>query len=90
MTIIVVEHNIEAFAPLADLVVLVNDGRLERIGPPAELLADLDFLQARDIYPPQVAQVFQRLRQHRIDAGDLPLSDETGLVRGRQLLGARP
>ena len=35
MTLIVVEHNIEAFAPLADKVVVVNHGRIERVGPPA-------------------------------------------------------
>ena len=86
MTIIVVEHNIEAFAPLADRVIVVNEGRVERIGSPAELFSDLDFLQARDVNPPQVAAVFESLRRRGIHHGDLPLSDEDGVERGRQLL----
>jgi energy-coupling factor transporter ATP-binding protein EcfA2 len=39
MTLIVVEHNIEAFAPLADQLVVFNEGRIERVGPPAERLS---------------------------------------------------
>jgi energy-coupling factor transport system ATP-binding protein len=86
MTIIVVEHNVEAFAPLADRVVVVGDGRIERVGPPDELLSDLDFLQARDVQAPQVTEVFERLRQRGVYRADLPLSDQTGIVRGRELL----
>src|SRR5207253_4938728 len=83
MTLIVVEHNIEAFAPLADKVVVVNQGRIERVGPPAALFSDLDFLLARDVHPPQVAEVFERLRQREMFAGELPLTDEVGIALGR-------
>ncbi len=86
MTLIVVEHNIEAFAPLADKVVVVNEGRIERVGPPAELFSDLDFLLARDVHPPQVAEVFERLRQRGMYEGDLPLTDDAGVALGRELL----
>jgi energy-coupling factor transporter ATP-binding protein EcfA2 len=88
MTIIVVEHNIEAFAPLADRVVVVNEGRVERVGPPAELFQDLDFLLSRDVHPPQVAEVFERLRERERYRGELPLTDDDGVARGRELLGA--
>lgn len=86
MTIIVVEHNIEAFASLADKVVMVNEGRVERVGPPREIFCDLDLLLARDIHPPQVTQVFGRLRERGLYHGELPLSDEEGFAHGRTLL----
>jgi len=86
MTLIVVEHNIEAFAPLADKVVVVNHGTIERVGPPSEIFSDLDFLVARDVHPPQVAETFERLRQRHLFDGDLPLTDEAGIKLGRQLL----
>lgn len=86
MTIIVVEHNIEAFASLADKVVMVNEGRVERVGPPGEIFSDLDLLLARDIHPPQVTQVFGRLRERGLYQGELPLSDEEGFAHGRTLL----
>jgi len=88
MTIIVVEHNIEAFAPLADKVVVVNAGRVERVGTPAELFADIEYLAERDIVGPQVATLFERLRRRELYSADLPLTDEAGIARGRQLFGA--
>jgi energy-coupling factor transport system ATP-binding protein len=87
MTILVVEHNIEAFAPLADQMVLVHQGRVERQAPPREFFHDPDFLARRNVSPPQVTQVFADLTaQGRYD-GALPLSDEEGVAQGRALLG---
>ncbi|HXG26141.1 MAG TPA: ATP-binding cassette domain-containing protein [Candidatus Binatia bacterium] len=88
MTIIVVEHNIEAFAPLADKVVVVNDGHVERVGPPAELFAEIEYLAARDLAPPQVTTLFERLRRPGRYVGELPLTDEAGIAAGRRLLEA--
>lgn len=90
MTLIVVEHNIEAFAPLADRVVVVDAGRIVRVGRPAEVFADLDFLIARDVHPPQVTELFARLRLGSADPGaDLPLTDEAGIERGRAILAGQ-
>jgi energy-coupling factor transport system ATP-binding protein len=89
-TIIVVEHNIEAFAPLADRVVLINAGRIERQGPPREFFNEVDFLLARGIQPPEVTQVFARLRQEGVYTGPLPLTDDEGIAAGRQLLLGAP
>jgi energy-coupling factor transport system ATP-binding protein len=86
MTVIVVEHNIEAFAPLADRVVVVNRGRIERHAPPRELFEDPSSLLERDIYPPQVTQLFGRLRRKGLFGSALPLSDEEGIAAGEDLL----
>lgn len=85
MTIIVVEHNIEAFAPLADKVVLVNERRVERIGPPAAIFGDLAHVMARDVHPPQATQVFGRLAERGAYAGNLPLGDEDAIGAGLAL-----
>lgn len=88
MTIIVVEHNIEAFAPLADKVVLVGDGRVERVGTAREIFSDLELLATREVPPPQVTQVFGRLRRFGITEGVLPLSDAEGTAAGVALLAS--
>jgi energy-coupling factor transporter ATP-binding protein EcfA2 len=89
-TIIVVEHNLEAFAPLADRVVLIGGGRIERQAPPREFFEEVDDLLARGIQPPPVAQVFQRLRREGFYRGSLPLTDSEGISAGQQLfLGPR-
>jgi energy-coupling factor transporter ATP-binding protein EcfA2 len=87
MTILVVEHNIEAFAPLADQVVLVHSGRVERKAHPREFFQDLDYLASRDVAPPQVTQVFARLRARGLYDGALPLTDAEGIAAGREILG---
>jgi energy-coupling factor transport system ATP-binding protein len=89
-TIIVVEHNIEAFAPLADRVVFIDAGRIERQGPPREFFSEVDFLLARGIQPPEVTQVFARLGQEGVYRGPLPLTDDEGIAAGRQLLLGAP
>jgi energy-coupling factor transport system ATP-binding protein len=85
-TVIVVEHNTEGFASLADRVVLVSAGRIERDAPPREFFQDTEFLASRDVYAPQVTQVFAQLRRRGLYAGPLPLTDEEGIRAGRALL----
>ena len=89
-TIIVVEHNIEAFAPLADRIVLIGAGRIERQGPPREFFNEVDFLLARGVQPPEVTRVFARLRREGVYTGSLPLTDDEGISAGRQLLLGAP
>lgn len=89
MTVIVVEHNIEAFAGLADSVVLVHGSRVEREAPPRDFFRDRDFLASRDVFPPHVTQVFETLSRRGLYHGDLPLTDEEGVRAGRLLLGGR-
>ncbi len=86
MTVIVVEHNVEAFAPLADRVVLVRDGRIEREGAPRTFFDDVESLIDCGVYPPQVTQVFARLQRRGLYAGPLPLTDEEGVAAGTRLL----
>lgn len=67
-TIIVVEHNVEQLAQLADEMVLVYEGQVLRHAPTREFFEDPDFLSAHDVDVPQVTQLGARLRA----AGWLP------------------
>ncbi len=86
LTLIVIEHNLEAFAALADRIVLIRGGRIERAAAPREFLEDPEFLERSGVYPPQVTQVFARLRAHGLYRGPLPLTDEEGIRAGDALL----
>ncbi|GBD16163.1 Energy-coupling factor transporter ATP-binding protein EcfA2 [bacterium HR26] len=86
MTIIVVEHNVEAFAHLADQVVLVYRGQVVRVAPPREFFEDLEFLAQHDVSPPQVTTLFALLRERGLYNGALPLTDDEGIAAGWQLL----
>lgn len=53
-TIIVVEHNIEQLAPLADQLALVHAGQVIKVAPPDEFFTDPQFLVEHGVYPPEV------------------------------------
>ncbi|HBY98477.1 MAG: energy-coupling factor ABC transporter ATP-binding protein [Ardenticatenaceae bacterium] len=67
-TIIVVEHNVEQLAQLADEMILVYDGAVLRHAPTREFFNDPGFLSAHDVDVPQVTALGARLRA----AGWLP------------------
>lgn len=90
MTIIVVEHNLEAFAPLADQVVLMHGGRVVRKGPPREMFANVDELVHQGVFPPAVTQTFAQLHARGVRTSALPLSDAEGIAAGRALLAEAP
>jgi ABC-type multidrug transport system ATPase subunit len=53
-TIIVVEHNIEQLAPLADQLALMHQGQVIQVASPDEFFAAPDFLVEHGVYPPEV------------------------------------
>ncbi len=86
LTIIVVEHNVEAFAGLADHVVVVVDGRIARSGSPREILSDVEYLMSIGVHPPQVTQLFWELSKRSLYSGPLPITEDEALAIGRRLL----
>jgi energy-coupling factor transport system ATP-binding protein len=86
MTLIVVEHNIEQIAPLADQIALVYDGQVVKVAEPREFFADLEFLSQRHVEPPEVTALAHWLREQRYYNGPLPLKTEEALSMSRDLL----
>ena len=71
-TIVVVEHNLEELARLADRMCLVNDGTVSEPKPTREFFDHLDELEEAGLQPPQVSQVFSRLRRESLYKGPRP------------------
>lgn len=88
-TLIVVEHNIEQLAPLADQLVLMEGGQVARMAPPAAFFADPQYLLAQGIAPPEVTTFAHQLRQAGVPVGNpaLPLDLAQGIAVTRHALG---
>lgn len=86
ITIIVVEHNVEQLAPLADQMALVYGGQVLRVAPPDEFFAEVDYLIQHDVNTPEVAAFAQRLRQEKVYQGPLPICFEEGVAVARGVL----
>lgn len=62
-TLIVVEHNIEQLAPLADQLLLMHQGQIARLAPTDEFFEEPDFLLEHGLYVPEVT-VFAHWLRH--------------------------
>jgi energy-coupling factor transport system ATP-binding protein len=78
-TIIMVEHNIDELAKVADRIVVMDQGSLLMDAPIREVLSKIDFLQNLGIYPPQVSQTAYALKQMHVPIECIPITIEEGL-----------
>ena len=87
-TIIVVEHNIEQLAPLADQLLLMQDGQIAKMAPPEQFFDDLPSVQSGGVYPPEVTAFAYWLKQagHLPPAQTLPYRFEDGVEVARTAL----
>lgn len=61
ITIILVSHSMEDVAKYANKVIVMNDGKIEMIGPPGKVFVDEDRLRNIGLGVPQIATVFKKL-----------------------------
>lgn len=86
LVVIVVEHNIEQIAPLSDMMILMYDGKIAKMAPPAEFFENSDFLIEHGIVPPQATTFVDRLKQQKLYDGPLPVGIEGAVdITGRVL-----
>jgi energy-coupling factor transporter ATP-binding protein EcfA2 len=62
-TIIMVEHNIDELAKVADRIVVMDQGSVLMDAPIRDVLSKVEFLQNLGIYPPQVSQTAYALKK---------------------------
>jgi len=62
-TIIVIEHNIEQLAPLADQFALMHGGQILKVASPDEFFTEPEFLVQHGVYPPEVTRFSSWLQQ---------------------------
>ncbi|HHX87438.1 MAG TPA: energy-coupling factor transporter ATPase [Firmicutes bacterium] len=60
-TVIVVSHRLEEFAALADLILVLDQGRLVISGSAEQVLSNPDFWQRYNLYLPSVTDIMHRL-----------------------------
>lgn len=86
ITIIVVEHNIEQLAPLADQMALVYEGQVLKMAPPAEFFADIAYLLEHDVPAPEVTAFVQLLQERGLYNSKLPIRFEEGVAIAQDIL----
>jgi len=62
-TLVVVSHNIESFAALADRIVVMDDGKIVLDDHPRLVLQDVERLLEMGLSPPQVTELFLKLQK---------------------------
>ncbi len=62
-TVLMVSHSMDDVALLADRLLVLNNGAVEMLSPPAEVFAHAERLQQIGLTVPQVTALFVRLRQ---------------------------
>ncbi len=90
-TIIVVEHNIEQLAPLADQLALMHEGQVIKVAPPDEFFTDPEFLVRHGVHAPEVTLFTGWLQGQGLFPADAPLPRDLpdGVAAARAALEAR-
>ncbi len=66
-TVLIISHNMEDMAALADKLLVMNKGELVKFDTTENVFADIEFLQSIGLNVPIVTQVFNSLKQKGID-----------------------
>ncbi|MFW6410224.1 MAG: ABC transporter ATP-binding protein [Halanaerobiales bacterium] len=86
ITILLVEHETEEVARIADRIIVLNEGQLVKEGSTREIFADIPFLREQKLRIPEMAGLgWQLFRQGLIDRAEIPLTVDEGenLLRDR-------
>lgn len=79
LTVVITGHAAEEMAENADRVALLADGQLQAIGSPQEIYSSFSLLKENALCPPQVADVFQQIRQRDISVETIPVRLQDGI-----------
>ncbi len=87
-TLIVVEHNVEQLAPLADMMIMVHEGQVDKAEPTQTFFSEPEYLESRGIQTPECSNFSQwLLANNYLDKGvPLALDLESCVISARQAL----
>ncbi len=77
ITLIIIEHETEE-ALMADRVIIMQDGKIARMGTPQEILTDVEFFDASGIMPLQIPKFFVNTTES--NRSELPMLPPEGVV----------
>lgn len=70
MTIIIVSHSMEDVAKIAQRIIVMNDGKVELQGTPAEVFKEVETLEKIGLGVPQVTYLIRELRKKGFNISD--------------------
>jgi energy-coupling factor transporter ATP-binding protein EcfA2 len=85
-TIIVIEHNLENLVPLADRMVLLDEGEVMLVDDTEPFFEQMDVLLERDVFPPGAIHLFYELFKLDYYQDKLPLTLDGAAARLRALM----
>jgi energy-coupling factor transporter ATP-binding protein EcfA2 len=90
-TLIVVEHNVEQLAPLADKMLLMYEGLVDKYQPTKEFFSDPNYLEERGVLAPENTEFVQWLIAEKFlpASTDLALDLATGIEATQKALKKR-
>lgn len=83
-TMVIVEHESDELAKVADNLILLDGGRIVSEGPARQFFSNVDEIMKFGVAPPQPTELFYRLKQS-LSGAELPLSLEEGVSALRSL-----
>jgi energy-coupling factor transport system ATP-binding protein len=82
LTVIVVEHNIEKLVELADKMILINNGKIEKYVETDRFFDDIEFLNKRSIRIPEAIQFMHMVNKDKNVQSPMQLEDIEKTVKG--------
>jgi energy-coupling factor transport system ATP-binding protein len=79
LTVVITGHAAEEMAESADRVVLLSHGQVEAVGSPQEIYSSFDIFKENALRPPQVAEIFQHIRERNIIVDAIPVRLQDGI-----------
>lgn len=74
MTLVLITHNMDDIAELADQLIILHQGVFLAVGEPRELFQQRELLQQAGLQPPQVVQVLDVLRAHGLSVPETAMT----------------
>lgn len=73
ITVIVIEHNIEKIAELADNILLMNNGKIERMEKAENFFDDIEFIERNSVKVPEAISFVSKIFHDRETIGKCPI-----------------
>lgn len=74
LTVVLVTHQMEDAAKYADMVAVMNHGRIVKVSSPREIFIDPDWLKANHLMVPKTTEFAQKLQQHGFHFDPFPMT----------------
>ncbi len=85
ITVVFITHHMDE-AIEADRVLVMNNGRIAKLGAPQEIFSDVDFLKQSQLAVPQSVELLYELRKHGLNVTGTALTEEACVEKLKEFL----